>query len=197
MIDKELINEKLKTMMTINGVIHKRYYHSFEVVKMALKLNRHLNLNLDEDKVYLSALLHDVAKLKSDEELWQILEENESDEFLEEIKDYQPIWHSFAGKYVVKRDFLIDDVEIQDAIYYHTTGKKEMTTLQKLIFVSDYIEESRSGSWVVAARSACFLNLDYGVKIILNQMVDYLKKNFKIIYGKSFEAFDYYNKERK
>ena len=192
MYDTKLILKKLQESMTTNGEIHKRYYHSLEVANIALKLNEHLNLKLDETIVYLASILHDCAKLYSKDKLWDILVEFKDILNLESIKNYPSIWHSFAGKKVAKDFYNINDENILSAIFYHTTGKPNMTTLEKLIFVSDYIEESRTGDYVLVARKACFRDLDYGVYIVLKQMIEYLNSNNYDICSLTLDAFNYY-----
>jgi predicted HD superfamily hydrolase involved in NAD metabolism len=192
MYDTKLILKKLQESMTINGEIHKRYYHSLEVANIALKLNEHLNLKLNETIVYLASILHDCAKLYSKDKLWDILVEFKDILNLESIKNYPSIWHSFAGKKVAKDFYNINDENILSAIFYHTTGKPNMTTLEKLIFVSDYIEESRTGDYVLVARKACFKNLNYGVYIVLKQMIEYLNSNNYDICSLTLDAFNYY-----
>lgn len=192
MYDTKLILKKLQESMTTNGEIHKRYYHSLEVANIALKLNEHLNLKLDETVVYLASILHDCAKLYSKDKLWDILVEFKDVLNLESIKNYPSIWHSFAGKKVAKDYYNINDENILSAIFYHTTGKPNMTTLEKLIFVSDYIEESRTGDYVLVARKACFKNLNYGVYIVLKQMIEYLNSNNYDICSLTLDAFNYY-----
>jgi predicted HD superfamily hydrolase involved in NAD metabolism len=192
MYDTKLILKKLQESMTNNGEIHKRYYHSLEVANIALKLNEHLNLKLDETIVYLASILHDCAKLYSKDKLWDILVEFKDILNLESIKNYPSIWHSFAGKKVAKDYYNINDENILSAIFYHTTGKPNMTTLEKLIFVSDYIEESRTGDYVLVARKACFKNLNYGVYIVLKQMIEYLNSNNYDICSLTLDAFNYY-----
>lgn len=192
MYDTKLILKKLQESMTKNGEIHKRYYHSLEVANIALKLNEHLNLKLEETVVYLASILHDCAKLYSKDKLWDILVEFKDILNLESIKNYPSIWHSFAGKKVAKDYYNITDENILSAIFYHTTGKPNMTTLEKLIFVSDYIEESRTGDYVLVARKACFKNLNYGVYIVLKQMIEYLNSNNYDICSLTLDAFNYY-----
>lgn len=192
MYDTKLILKKLQESMTKNGEIHKRYYHSLEVANIALKLNEHLNLKLDETVVYLASILHDCAKLYSKDKLWDILVEFKDILNLESIKNYPSIWHSFAGKKIAKDFYNINDENILSAIFYHTTGKPNMTTLEKLIFVSDYIEESRTGDYVLVARKACFKDLNYGVYIVLKQMIEYLNSNNYDICSLTLDAFNYY-----
>lgn len=186
------LKEQLKNSMTIDGVVQKRYYHSLEVAKKALEINERLKLGLNPDKVYLAGLLHDAAKLKSDEYLWNIIE-NEFPDNLDMFKDSKTIWHSLAGPYVVKNEYGIDDEEILSAICFHSTGKENMSTLDKVLFVADYIEDTRGGDWVKKAVEMSFIDLDETVKIILNQKVDFLRKSGKIICELTFEALKYYS----
>lgn len=192
------IYHKLKESMTINGVLHQRFNHSVATAKTALELNHQLKLGLDDDKVYLAGLLHDAAKLVDNHILWQIIEQHETINVQNELINYPHLWHSFAGKYYVKEKFQINDEEILNAIYYHTTGKAQMNSLEALIFVSDYIEPTRAGGdYLLKARNACNTSLDYGVCIILSQMIDYLQKSGKIVYSQTLIAYNYYKLERK
>ena len=187
----EEIKKKLKDSMTINGVVQKRYYHSLEVAKKALELNESLNLGLDSGKVYLAGLLHDAAKLKSDDCLWNIILK-EFPHLVDQVKDTKTIWHSLAGPYIVKKEYGIFDEEILSAICYHTTGKENMSTLDKVIFVADYIEDTRDNSYTKEAKDASKISLDRAVKIILNQKVDFLRKSGRIICELTFKALNYY-----
>ena len=186
------LKEQLKESMTIDGVVQKRYFHSLEVAKKALEINERLKLKVDVEKVYLAGLLHDAAKLKSDEYLWSIIEKEFPND-LEMFKYSKAIWHSLAGPYVLKNEYGIFDEEILSAICYHSTGKENMSTLDKILFVADYIEDTRGGTWTKEATDASFINLDLAVKIILNQKVDFLKKNGKIICGLTLKALNYYS----
>ena len=186
------IVEQLKLTMTIDGVVHRRFYHSLEVAKKALEINDRLDLGLDPEIVYLTGLLHDAAKLKDDEYLWAII----VDEFngdSNQFADSKAIWHSLAGPKVVKEEYGIDDEEILTAIRYHSTGCENMSTLSKVLFVADYIEDSRGGTWNKEAVDASYVSLDKAVKIILNQKVDFLRKSGRIICELTFKALKYYS----
>ena len=137
-------------------------------------------------------LLHDAAKLKSDEFLWEIIKKEFPNE-LDKFKDSKPIWHSLAGPFVVKTEYGINDEEILSAICYHSTGKANMSTLDKVLFVADYIEDTRGGNYTKEAVDASFISLDKALKIILNQKVDFLRKSGKIICELTFEALKYYS----
>ncbi len=192
MIKFDYLKEKLKSSMTIDGVVQKRYYHSLEVAKKALEINERLNLGLDNEKVYLTGLLHDAAKLKDEKLLLEIIQE-EFPNLVDQVLDSKPIWHSLAGPRIVKEEYKIFDEEILSAICYHSTGKPNMSVLDKVLFVADYIEDSRGGSWTKEATSASYESLDKAVKIILNQKVDFLRKSGRIICELTFDALKYYS----
>ena len=78
------------------------------------------------------------------------------------------------------------------AIRYHSTGCENMSTLSKVLFVADYIEDSRGGTWNKEAVDASYVSLDKAVKIILNQKVDFLRKSGRIICELTFKALNYY-----
>ena len=94
--------------------------------------------------------------------------------------------------YVAEDVFDIKDQDILSAIYYHTTGKSDMTLYEKLIFAADYIEPSRTGDWVAPAREACYLNLDYGIYHILKEVNEYLISDDNFIYHLTKDAYNYY-----
>lgn len=191
MSNKELIDKVLKEF-TNEDVVHKRYFHTIGVIEMALTLNNKLKLKLDKNKVFISAALHDIAKLMPKEEMEKILKTEFSDLYLE-IKEFPNVWHSFVGSYVAKTKFNVSDNEILNAIKYHTTGKVEMTKLEKLIFVSDYIEKiTRNHESIIETRKLAYNNLDDALIKTLSDTIEYLKKENKNIYSKTFETYEYY-----
>ena len=118
----------------------KRFNHTMGVVEEAGKLAAHYGV--DVEKARWAALLHDCAKEYSSHKkhtlckLWRI----ELDDILLENID---ITHSLLGAESARRDYLIDDETILQAIRYHTTGHKNMTLLDKVIMLADYIEPGR------------------------------------------------------
>lgn len=186
--------ELLKQDMTINGTLHPRYAHSVRTMEMALELNKRLNLNIDEEKIYLAAMFHDCAKLLPEEQQFSIIKNNESSAFCESVKDSPLVWHSFAGAYYAKERYGILDEEVLEAIKYHTTGKPNMSNLEMLIFASDYIESGRVGLWFDNARKMCYNNLVFGVFTILKQTLEYLNKNNCKIFYLTKDTYTYYQK---
>ncbi|MBR2891750.1 MAG: bis(5'-nucleosyl)-tetraphosphatase (symmetrical) YqeK [Bacilli bacterium] len=170
----------------------KRFNHSKEVVKMALYLNEHLNLNLDIELVKITAILHDYGKNIPEDEQLKLLEKYLTVDEINHYKSYLPVVHSILGAYLVKDELQIDDDSIFDAIYYHTTGKKKMSTLTKLIYVSDAVELSRTYPNVEHYRRSCYEDLDKGVYEILKGSVESLKARNLPIENNTIEALRYY-----
>lgn len=193
-IDINKIDNLFKQNMTINGEVNKRYYHSLGVAKMMVELNKHYSMGFDESYVYLAGLLHDCAKLINKEDLKKIIINELNLPDTDEVLKYPPIWHAFCGKYVVESVYNIDDENIKSAIFYHSTGKPEMNMLEKMLFVSDFIEEGRIGSYFEEARKVCFKDLDKGVLYVLNCVLEYLKENNFGIYNLTYETYKYYSK---
>ena len=138
---KEILKKKFS--LSNNPEWRERYEHSLAVAKVAVFLNEHLNLGLDSEKVYLTGILHDYAKFESFDNFKKISEKYDLDSKL--LKESHKLYHAFFGPLFVKDELGIDDFEILNAIRYHTTGKENMSTLEELIFLADYIEENRIG----------------------------------------------------
>jgi hydrolase, HD family len=184
--------EKIKTEFTIDGIVHQRYYHTIGVIEMALTLNNVHKLNISQKKIILASAFHDIAKLLDKKTMWDILSKYYTSE-LELLKDYPQIWHSFVGEIYAKEKYGIDDIEVLNAIKYHTTGHKDMTKLEKVVFVSDYIEKiTRKEQVMIETRKIAFKSLDQAVIKILENTILYLRQNKKKVYYLTNETYNYY-----
>lgn len=175
-----------------SGVYLNRFIHMEGVVKMALRLNEHHGLNLNPEKVKLAGLLHDYAKIIKISELEEVIRKEYSGELLENILEVPATYHSFAGAYYIKRDFNIDDEEILDAVIYHTTGKKDMAPLTKLIFISDYIEEGRNFESALIARQVAFDDLDLAVVKVYELGIKKVQKANQKLFKGTEAIYKYY-----
>lgn len=127
-----------------------RYRHVLGVEQTAIELAK--RFNLDENKASLAALLHDCAKCLSPEELHQIIIKNNIEVSKMEMECIKTL-HAPVGAYFAKTKFGIEDKEILDAIRYHTMGSKNMTLMDKIIFLADKIEpETREKDFIDKVR---------------------------------------------
>lgn len=140
----EEIIEKLEKELT-----PKRFQHSLGTAEWARDLAR-LH-GIDEDKAYLAGLLHDCAKCYSEEELRHIVNDIlhlDPSEFLS-----SKTLHAPASAYIAQKEYGVEDKEILSSIRWHTLGKLDMTTFEKIIFISDKVEtRTRSKEFLEDAR---------------------------------------------
>lgn len=156
-----------------------RYQHTLSVVHMAMKLNK--QYALDPDKVFYAALLHDSAKTNSISYDYPIPEDAKG----------TPVEHAFNGAFKA-REYGICDEEVLNAIYYHTTARKNMMPLEKLIYTADMVEERRDFDGVDELRRLSVENLDIGFKECVKATYKHLKAKGTNIYYLTKEAYDYY-----
>lgn len=170
----------------------KRIEHTANVIVCALKKSR--ELKIPEDKIFLAALLHDCAKYldKADFKGYR-----SPDGVKGEVE------HAFLGAYVCKNILGIEDDEVIDAICYHTSGKANMTSLGKLIFTADMIEESRTYVGVERLRELYDLDFDKCFVECVKEEWEHLLATVdrKDIYSATEKCYRYYvlneNKIRK
>lgn len=130
------ITQDLKETLSEN-----RYLHCVSTMKTARKLAN--QYKQEEEMVMLTALAHDIAKEMTQEEFIEYARENKVE--LEEIDLFAPvILHAKIGADIVKKKYGFTK-EMQEAIYYHTTGRRNMTMLDKIVFLADKSEERREG----------------------------------------------------
>lgn len=164
----------------------KRFEHCIGVSKTARKLAK-LN-GYDEDKAALAGFIHDYAKRVSVEEYRKVIKEQGFDPDL--LNWNRAIWHGIVGTYFIKRDLKITDPEILQAVWRHTTADVEMTTLDKIVFVADFIEPGRDFHGVDEARKVAYNNLDDGVGYELAHTLEFLVKNRNKIYPRTLAAYN-------
>lgn len=164
----------------------KRFEHCIGVSKTARKLAK-LN-GYDEDKAALAGFIHDYAKRVPVEEYRKIIKEQGFDPDL--LNWNRAIWHGIVGTYFIKRDLKITDPEILQAVWRHTTADVEMTTLDKIVFVADFIEPGRDFPGVDEARQVAYNNLDDGVGYELAHTLEFLVKNRNKIYPRTLAAYN-------
>ena len=180
----ELLKEKLKSDLK-----EARYNHVLRVTDEAFKLNQLLNLGLDDRKVIIAALLHDCAK--SNEEKYFNEFKNKYNLKREEVfKDFN-VSHAILGVYVAMEVYDINDPEILDAIRWHTTGKADMTLLEKIIFIADFTEPDRNFKESALVRNEVLKDLDKGILLCLDLTIEHLIQKHVIINIETLKARNY------
>ena len=151
----------------------KRFTHTLGVVEMSEKLAKKYNADIEKCKV--AALLHDICKEMDMKYIKNICKNNFMSELSEEDLENKEILHGFAGSYYVKNELGVDDEEILSAIKYHTVGVKNMTLVEKIVYIADAIEYGRNYPSVVEIREETFKDLDRGILMEIEHKEKYLE----------------------
>lgn len=168
-----------------------RREHSFRVALMAVSRAR--SLKISQERVLLAAALHDCAKnLPPDSEYLRgfALPEGVPEPVPE------PVLHQFTGAYLAQTLFGIEDGEILDAIRYHTTGRENMSTLEKLIYLSDLLEEGRTFRGAERLRKLFYEDLDACFLQSITEQIEYLKQRGEV-YPLTIRALEWAKRDSK
>ena len=162
----------------------KRYNHSIGVMNMCEKLAIHYNCDVERAKK--SGLMHELAKYMTDEEKIEYVDGNNIS--ITEIQRKLPgILHGIIAADICKKKYDFDE-EMCSAIAYHTTGKANMSLLEKIVFAADKIDETREYSDIDYYRNLAMTDITQACLEIINfQIEDAIKKD-KIFDEKSIET---------
>ncbi|MBO5299345.1 MAG: bis(5'-nucleosyl)-tetraphosphatase (symmetrical) YqeK, partial [Clostridia bacterium] len=168
-------------------VNEKRYAHCLGVAKTAVYLAE--KYGADPKKAEIAGLLHDITKNLSNSE--QIVYCRENGIPLDENELYAPqVIHAKTAEFFVRTELGLSDEEILSAIRYHTTGRAGMTLLDKIIYVSDFIEPTRDYSDVDHYRALADENLDTALLEGLKWIICNAVTNNKPMHPAAIEMFN-------
>lgn len=181
----DLSRDELLTKVA-SQMSEQRFQHVLRVEKKALEIASNFPINLEQ--VSVAALTHDYAKERSDEEMMERIKQSSVDQTI--LSFGNAIWHGVIGAEIVREELGITNLEILQAIRVHTTGDTEMTLLDKIIFVADYVEEGREFPGVEDARKLALTNLDDAVRYEIKQTLLFLASNNQKIYPKTIDVYN-------
>lgn len=177
--------EEAKRLVKKN-LSEKRCTHTMNVARLACQLAR--RNGVEEKKAMLAALLHDLEKEEPRAALLQIFAENAIIAG-DAARRPAPVWHGLAAAIVAQTRYGVDDPEILSAIACHTTGKANMGTLDKIIFLADMASEERTYPEAEQLRRHALENLDASVVEGLGMSIAWLKESGKSVDSATLEAY--------
>ena len=134
--DYEYYEKKAKSILS-----EKRFIHSLNVSKLAEKIA--ICYGIDLKKVKIAGILHDICKEMDKETLLELLSEANPKIFTD-FKDFHfKLYHGPAATVYLRKEFGVDDDEILNAVCFHTTGRKNMTLMEKIIAIADHSSDER------------------------------------------------------
>ena len=183
---KHLTPEELRPI-ALSFLKPKRMPHVLGTEHEAAVLARRYGADVTSARI--AALLHDCTKKLSMEEQLALCEQYGI--ALDELERKNlKLLHAKTGAAIARDLFGVSD-EIYWAIYRHTTGKADMTKLEKVIYLADYIEPSRDFPGVEKLRRAVHADLEHGLLMALEDSIEEMRQRGNPVHPNTVEARDY------
>ena len=162
-----------------------RFRHCRDVSQIAVKLAE--RWDADIEKARLAGILHDCARNLKGEELLKTAQQYGM--IPSRVESLQPaLIHAPLGAIMAQRRFGVMDSQVLQAIRRHTTGAAQMTLLDKIIYLADYIEPGRSVPGVRKIRDLAFENLDIAVLSAYDHSILFIIENGGILHPNTIEG---------
>lgn len=163
----------------------KRFQHTMNVKKLAVRMAQHYGV--DTEKAALAAILHDSAKELPRTELLQIMQDNAIIKKGTQNRP-EPVWHGICAAILAKTQWNVQDEEILSAIACHTTGRENMSKLDKILFLADMTSAERDYPGVEELRSLEMRNLDKAMIQALKMTISFVEQKNAIADPESAKA---------
>ena len=164
-----------------------RRIHCYNVSKEAVRLAK--KYGADVKKAEIAGLLHDITKeLPNDLQLKII---SDGGIILSEVEKCSPkLWHAVSASVYIQQEFSIVDQDIINAVRYHTTARKNMSLLEKIVFLADFTSADRKYDDIDIIRKYADISLDDGILYALEFTISKLSKRGSLL---SIDAVEAYN----
>ncbi len=181
------MDEKEMKKKLASSLKKKRYKHSIGVSREAARMAK--LFGADEKKAYIAGLLHDCAKgLDRNEQLDICKKYNVTAD--EATALCPPVLHAPAGAALAEHEYGIADPEILDAIRYHTVARRDMTLLDKIVYVADMTEPGRDYDGVETLRKLSEIDIDRAYFEALSRSLMFNLSKKTIIHPNTLEAWN-------
>lgn len=162
-----------------------RYKHSLGVMETAVKLAE--RYHEDIIKARIAGLIHDAAKSMSDVEILDIVKSNGYS--IDDVSLQNPsLLHGLVASIIAEKKMDVKDKDILNAIIYHTTGRRDMSNLEKIIYLADYIEPGRSFDGVEEMRQVAYEDLNTAMLSALNNTIKFVIQKNQYLHLSTIEA---------
>ncbi len=171
----------------------KRYAHTLGVAYTAAALAMAHGESMDNAMT--AGLLHDCAKSMHGSELVAICEKAHLNVTAVERSNPTALLHAKAGAYLAQHKYGVTDNDILNAIRYHTTGRPDMSRLEKILYIADYIEPNRKQlAELEMIRRIAFQDLDWTMEKILANTLAYLRTTDGQLDDMTIKTYHYYKR---
>lgn len=170
-----------------NRLTPKRYNHSLCVADEAVRLAE--KYGGDVEKAYLAGLLHDITKNATPQEHLHIFEEFGI--MLNSVeKNAEKLWHAISGSAFIEHKLNVCDSEIITAVRFHTTARKGMTLLEKLLYLADFTSADRDYDDVDIMRQKVDISIQSALEYALSYTINDLVSQNKPLHIDTVEAYN-------
>ena len=142
-----------------------------------------------------AGILHDITKRCSFDQQLQLCEKygiiNDNSEL-----SNPKLLHAKTGAALARDLFGVSDT-VYEAIRWHTTGKKDMSLFEKILYLADYIEPTRDFEGIDALRELAFSDLDGAMALGLGMTIDEIRRSGREPYHDTLDAYEWYSKKEK
>ena len=166
-----------------------RFFHSLNVAEQAKKLAS--IYGEDEQKAYLAGLVHDCTKNTPPDKQLEIIESGGI--HLSELeKNSKKLWHAISGSVFIQSEYGIDDKDIISAVRYHTTGKADMSMLEKIVYTADFTSKERDYKEVDEIRFLAETDINKAVFEGARFTVESLKQRGLAVHPDTIDTMNFY-----
>lgn len=171
-----------------NSMSEKRFTHTLAVIKLAVELAD--NYGESSEWAKWSALLHDITKEQNKIEQLQIIKK--SDIITDKVcLQNSRAFHGVTASIFARDKLGIENVEVLNAIRYHTTGRENMSMLEKIIYVADACSYERTYKQAEEIRKLAFENIDEAMLAILESTILTVLKRREVIVIDTINAYNF------
>lgn len=187
-MDKE---ERIRLIKKLEKELnYRRFVHTMGVACTASALA--MRYGEDMERAELAGLLHDCAKCLPLARMQELCRHSFLPVRAPERED-PALLHAKAGAALAELEYGVSDREILEAIAWHTTGRPAMSSLEKTIFIADYIEPGRKAAQhLPEIREAAFRNREEAMVMILSDTLSYLKRIGAMMDPMTQRTYEYY-----
>ena len=184
------MKDKTQIIASLRGRLREdRFFHSLNVADMAKELAA--IYGEDTEKAYLAGLVHDCTK-NTPLDMQQKMFEAAGVQLTDLERRNKKLWHAMSGSLFLQTEYGISDPEIISAVRYHTTGKANMTVLEKIVYTADFTSAERDYPGVEEIRHLARTDLDKAVYEGARFTVEKLRASGSDVHPDTIEAMEYY-----
>lgn len=168
------------------NITERRKTHIYAVAEEAKKLAQ--RYGVDIEKAEFAALFHDIFRSVPEEKLNDYVKQlGLDDRYLNNAN----LAHSKIAAAIMERDYNIRDRDLLNAVSYHTTGRANMSNLEKVIYLADAIEPNRNYPCVDKIRNIAYQDLDQACLLLLEHSISFIKSKNSYLDKDTLMARDY------